>query len=967
VQRLKIKQISLAVCLALMPFSSFAAGLGRLSVDSGLGEPFKAEIELLAVSPDELSTLVAVIASEEAYAEQGITRLGIHSNIKVEVAKNAAGEPVLKLRSSQAISDPYLDMLIQVEWASGRLQREYTILLDPPGYKPQAELVESLPTQAPVVSSKAITNTPAASVSGDTDISNTKKPTKKSNNTAAQKPADAASEMPAATKRGDTLYSIAKQMQVEGVSLDQMLIGLYENNKEAFSSNNMNRLKVGQIIKMPTKESLGVVTTVDATQQVKVHSANWNAYRDSLAAKVAAAPVQQETEQKQASSGKIATAADKALATKKAAQDVVKLSAGEKGAKDTQGLDAKISMLQDEAAARDKSLKDAQERTAVLEQQILDMQKLLALKNQAMSEAQKTAAQAIADNKPVASPGNAAAAEQSVVALAKVKPANTAPLGLPPELEPSLWRKLIDLVDLTLLSALASIALLTTAWMILRNKRRKDLDSFERGILTSGGLNSSTVFGNTSGRSSTTDTSFLTDFVRSADGSMIDTHDVDPIAEAEVYMAYGRDAQAEEILKDAISKEPQRYELQLKLLEMYAARKDNSAFEAVASELYTRLGADDVTWKKVAALGLSFDPENPLYQFDKALVAAATEKLDVSDFAADDAKDKALEFPLDIAATDVIPEAANVAVQQSFSAAQATEPELSFDLGVVAATDDSAADTALSQAAADSDVGNTQNALEPSQVATDVTAPINLAEANITAENINTAQPSEALNLSADNALDFDISELNTTAVEPVAAAPNVVDTAAEPTQAATDNVAANVLDLSALNSSSQVNDFDMDFDIPAEAAANSLESLEQKSELVADAIQDISFDFEAEEPVKPALAEAESNVSDLSFDLPGNDDYMRPDIAAQVEAPQANELDLSSISFDLDDASPTNALASSPELTEPPEVEIKLDLVAAYMDMGDKEGARELLEEVIKEGGEQQQLRAEKLLSSLS
>jgi len=961
VQKLKIKQISLAVCLALMPFSSFAAGLGRLSVDSALGEPFKAEIELLAVSADEFSTLVASIASEQAYAEQGITRLGIHSNIKVEVAKNAAGEPVLKLRSSQVISDPYLDMLIQVDWASGRLQREYTILLDPPGYKQQAELAEPLPTQAPVVNN-VITNTPVAtSASADANPGNPKKPakpTKTANavNTAAQKPAVAASEKPDATKRGDTLYSIAKQLQVEGVSLDQMLIGLYENNKEAFSSSNMNQLKVGQIIKMPTKDSLSAVTTQQATEQVKVHSANWNAYRDSLAAKVAVAPAQQELEQKQAASGKIATAADKALAVKKGPQDVVKLSAGEKAAKDTQNLNAKISMQQDETAARDKSLKEAQQRTAVLETQIVDMKKMLALKNQAMSDAQKTAEQAAAENKPVAIPGNAAVVEKPVAALVAVKPAKTTDLGLTPELEPSLWRKLVNLVDLTLLSAVASIALLTAAWMILRNKRRKDLDNFERGILTSGGLNSSTVFGNTSGRSSTTDTSFLTDFVRSADGTMIDTHDVDPIAEAEVYMAYGRDAQAEEILKDAISKEPQRYELQLKLLEMYAARKDNSAFEAVAADLYSRLGADDATWKKVAAMGVTFAPDNPLYKVDKALIATATEKLDLSDFAADASADKALEFPLAIAVADVMPEAAaNVAVQQSFSTAQANEAELSFDLGAVEA----AVDANVNQTVAASADSNMQSQPEPSQETTAVEAPFNLAEADITSQ-----QQPEEITLTADNSLDFDITELNTTAVEPAAALKVVETAAAEPTQ-----TAANVLDLSAMNSGGQVNDFDMDFDVPAAAAANSLESLEQKSELVADAIQDISFDFEAEEPVTAVVAEPATNVSDLSFDLPGSDDYAPLQAAAQAIEPRANELDLSSISFDLDDAPSSNdaATSASQAVTEAPEVEIKLDLVAAYMDMGDNEGARELLEEVIKEGGEQQQLRAEKLLSSLS
>jgi len=120
VHKSKINKISLAVCLAFMPLYGLAAGLGKLSVNSGLGEPLKAEIDLLSVTPDELSSLSAAIASEEAYALQGIQRLGVHSNIKVELARNPDGSPVLRLRSQQPIDDPYLDMLIQVDWASGR-------------------------------------------------------------------------------------------------------------------------------------------------------------------------------------------------------------------------------------------------------------------------------------------------------------------------------------------------------------------------------------------------------------------------------------------------------------------------------------------------------------------------------------------------------------------------------------------------------------------------------------------------------------------------------------------------------------------------------------------------------------------------------------------------------------------------------------------------------------------------------
>lgn len=133
--------------------------------------------------------------------------------------------------------------------------------------------------------------------------------------------------------------------------------------------------------------------------------------------------------------------------------------------------------------------------------------------------------------------------------------------------------------------------------------------------MTSGSLKASTIIGDTAtGTLTTGDTSFLTDFSHSASNGLIDTNDVDPIAEAEVYMAYGRDAQAEEILKDAISKEPQRYELHLKLLEMYAANKNTISFETTASELYVSLGGDNPIWSKVIEMGAKLEPNNPLYQ-----------------------------------------------------------------------------------------------------------------------------------------------------------------------------------------------------------------------------------------------------------------------------------------------------------------------------------------------------------------
>src|SRR5690606_18662955 len=180
--------------------------------------------------------------------------------------------------------------------------------------------------------------------------------------------------------------------------------------------------------------------------------------------------------------------------------------------------------------------------------------------------------------------------EAAPVAEVKPKPAaKKKPVAMPePVPEPSLFDGLADNAMLLGLAG-GAVLLLGGGWVFMRNRRKHNLDSFEQGILTAGGLKANTVFGNTSGGTvDTGDTSFLTDFSQSPSG-MIDTHDVDPIAEAEVYMAYGRDSQAEEILNDAISKEPTRYELHLKLLEIFAARNDTSAFEAVAGELYSTL------------------------------------------------------------------------------------------------------------------------------------------------------------------------------------------------------------------------------------------------------------------------------------------------------------------------------------------------------------------------------------------
>jgi pilus assembly protein FimV len=249
-----------------------------------------------------------------------------------------------------------------------------------------------------------------------------------------------------------------------------------------------------------------------------------------------------------------------------------------------------LSALQEETTAREKSIKESGERVAALDKQLQDMQKLMEIKNKSLADAQKSAkapepAKAeppkveppkpappvveppkvkpppaapvpppapVAIQEPVPVKPDAAVAPESPKPQAK--PAEKKPKKIvhpappPPMEEPGIFAMLQENMVL-LVGGGGLLALIGGAWMFLRNKRRKGLDSFEQGILSSGGLKPNTAFGNNDGSSvDTGNSSFLTDFGQGNSGGMIDTSEVDPIAEAEVYLAYGRDVQAEEIL-----------------------------------------------------------------------------------------------------------------------------------------------------------------------------------------------------------------------------------------------------------------------------------------------------------------------------------------------------------------------------------------------------------------------------------
>jgi len=589
---MKLKRFTtqlVAAGLIAMPLMAHAAGLGKLSVTSALGQPLAAEIELFAADKAELDSLSASLASDQAFRDARVEFAPVLSSLRFAVEKKPNGKAVLKVSSSRPVNDPFIDMLVELNWASGRLVREYTMLLDPPG-------MGGVQTVAPVAVAPAPTSVarPAPAPQATTAPAAARKP--------APAPQAAAPDR-VTVKRGDTLTSIANRVRPESVSLEQILLGLYRENTQAFDGN-MNRLKAGKTLNVPSDEKVAAIPQREAVREVKLQADDWRAYRQKLAAAVSAAPAAQVAPA-QASSGKITPKVeDRAKPAPAAQQDVLKLSkvtppaaAAASKADETRALQEKLRAQEEDATARENALKESDQRVAMLETQIQDMQKLVEMKEKAQAEA------------PVPAPAPAATAPASVAPVVVAPPASPEPAGN--------WYDSLLASPLYWGGGLAALGLGGVLWWMMAGggrRRKAGGTTLDDSIMTGGDVRPNTVIGAASGGSvNTGDTSFLTDFSQAGLGT-IDTHDVDPIAEAEVYMAYGRDAQAEEILKEAIGKNPDRHEIRVKLLEIYAARRNTMTFEAVAGELYAALGSkSSPLWDKACEMGRSIDPSNPLY------------------------------------------------------------------------------------------------------------------------------------------------------------------------------------------------------------------------------------------------------------------------------------------------------------------------------------------------------------------
>ncbi len=937
-----LRALLVAAALLVAPVAAQAAGLGKLTVLSNLGQPLRAEIDVVAVEKNEMDSLAVRLASIDAYLQNNLPYPSPSLGLKLTLEQRASGQPYIRATSVQPVNEPFVDVLVELTWNGGRILRAYTALLDPPTYAAEEPAVAAVPeTAAPQVPA---TPAPVTEPQVQTQLGSEFQPREPASPVeapAAAEPvpapmpepiAQAPGETPPAPgpvvpapvptpgaaqpeeagmppapqteaememveiKRGDTLSKFAQRYKPNDVSLEQMLVFLFRNNPEAFAGKNMNRLKTGPLLSIPDPGEAASVDDKEAKREVRLQTANWNAYKERLAeAAGMGAPTTDEAGQ--AAGGRVTgPVEDRGAAATGQPREVLQLSKGEgPGGRAAQ---ERIRSLEEELAARQKTINEQAERVARLEKTVKDMQALIDMRSKQGADLQRQAAGPEAKPAMPAQPATpelpapppapqTMPAEPPAAAAPEAAPAapvaETAPAAAPtaPQAKPKPARKpraaaapkpaapqsLVDQIlnePMYLGAGALVIALLGFLGFKMIKKRRAASEDFD--------VEAEKKNSDVAPLTATDTGGGMQAAARAAAAAQV-TEEVDPLAEAEIYLADGRDSQAEEILKEALSANPRRHEIHIKLLEIYDKRKDQAAFDPLARELQVSTGGQGELWQQAARLGYQLDPQNPRYAAGKpsgAEVAAAAAAVGATGVAALDEK---IDFNIGMEDADI---------------GTKTDIDLTRLGGAGGGT---TTDIDLSSLGGPGDAG----ALE-----VDLSTISGVPERTVQVPDV-----------------DFDIE------------AP-----------AADGTVSGGV-------------DFDFDLNALSQPEPTSTQIM---TKAMTQTVADVG---------EPGMGSIEFDLSNISLDA-GDAGKMEPKL--EFESPAGGvmpEIDLSSINLDLGGAQPEGG-DEGPKDDRWYDVQTKFDLAKAYQEMGDKEGAREILREVIAEGDNEQKAAAERVLETL-
>ena len=664
-----VKRSSLVLAsLVALPSASFALGLGDIRLLSPLNAPLDAEIELVDVTPEELQSLKAQIASRDTFTRYGLEWPVFLGSVQVKTQRGADGRQVIKLKSSDTITEPFITLLVEVNWARGRLVREYTMLLDPPVYTPGQTPASNAPVAAPAAGAGAhegaIARGSQVPPSQDTSSISPSAPDESSAprpmSAGAGSSASAAGGTSHTVKRGETLSQIATSASGAATNSPQTrswMLAIYQANPVAFDKN-MNLLRSGAVLRIPENSDASAISPAEANGEIRRQYAAWRSTGTA-----GSAPVNEPgrlrlvtpTENDGAGTGS-------ANSDTKALQGRVKDLEGQlsESKRLLELRNAELARLQSQIEGQGKPASAAPAPTpappvaavpapAPAEQQPL-----------AQAEAPTAAAPPVAEEPapsaepvPTPTPAETEAAARAHRPHPMPNPTGADSGGIGDLLKEYWW-------------ALALLVVAIGGFLgmrAFRSRRQSEFDDSLGRLAVAGAASMDRGFaagGETSPvrplTAATDDGAFLVEesgtherprfpggaaptaqaarHVSSdetiSSETAINLDQGDPLAEADFHMAYGLYDQAADLIRIAISREPNRRDLKLKLLEVFFVWGNKEQFLHSARELAdTRAEAAPGEWEKIVIMGKQLAPEDPLFSGGGAISGATDGGVDL--------------------------------------------------------------------------------------------------------------------------------------------------------------------------------------------------------------------------------------------------------------------------------------------------------------------------------------------------
>lgn len=914
--------LAIAAASALSSGMAQALGLGELSVKSTLNQPLVAEIELTEAQGLNAAQVVPSLATTADFAQAGITRQAFLNDLTFTPVINASGKSVLRITSSRPVREPFVKFLVQVLWPNGRLLREYSLLLDPPKYSPEAAAAAAA-ASTPAVSPAAPAQLPSTAPAAEQPVTPPPAPAPEP---AAQMPVPASDAKPVlyTTSNNDTLWEIAEKVR-NGGTVQQTMLAIQALNPNAFIGGNINRLKKGQVLRLPTPQESRTMPQPQAITEVAAQNQAWRQGRN----------LPTGARQLDATRRDRAGAAPSQVEVK---DNLSLVSAGSnpaaKGAAGDKNLANKLAVAEEnlDTARRDNA--ELKSRMNDLQSQLDKMQRLIQLKSDQLAKMQASGAvvpPAPAANPAlpaalVAAPGSpeAAAKPPGEIAPEDALPAGAAQVTTPGSEQPLVvdpvaaqdveeqdpFKQLLNNPVVLGIIGGAVVLLLLLLMLFLARRRNAKAEAEKHRRMA---------------RALAEESDFVSDMDMELPQASFDGLDVpppgvrmapaaaaggaakdrpaDPLVQAEIHIAYGRMNQAVELLEESVKVDPSRDDIRLKLMEIYAEQGNTKAFAAHE--------------RKVVARGKNQAEVEQLKDNNPTIAAAAVTAAAATATAAALAAEMDAKYVesllLDEAEPEVEPEPELLAPEPEPQPAPiADDLDNDFDLSLD-----------------DLELASPETVPEPEALAADddfeLDAPVVAAADEPSFETL-LRQQNEAAAVSAPD--DLDDFDLDLAEDEPAL-------THEDDFLLSLENDPLDLGETPAITPEPEPepeHDLDLpdDFDL---SLADEIET-DQATQAFASEIDDVNAELErlSQNLESPPMAEP--------FQTPS---FTADDMATMDDEPE----------FDF--------------LSGTDEAATKLDLARAYIEMGDSDGARDILDEVVTEGDDSQKTEAREMLGRLA